>query len=181
MITFPFFRSYSASALNVLRSALESDALSFNNSSFFALCGFLTVSDCVAFSFTASLAVYTSKSVSGRIIADSAYTGDMIVDPTITAVNNPAIHLLKLYLMRSASLLSSSLCRQNIIRKQGVSIGSTQDVKILHEMQKKRPGTSLPLVLQKILYHLSWIHISHSQIPARSARRNLPWSLLPHH
>ncbi len=61
----------------------------------------------------------------------------MIVDPTITAVNNPAIHLLKLYLMRSASLLSSSLCRQNIIRKQGVSIGSTQDVKILHEMQKK--------------------------------------------
>ena len=71
------------------------------------------------------------------------------MDPTITAVNNPAIHLLKLYLMQSASLLSSRLCRQNIIRKQGVSIGSTQDVKILHEMQRKRPGTSLPLVLQK--------------------------------
>ena len=59
------------------------------------------------------------------------------MDPTITAVNNPAIHLLKLYLMQSASLLSSRLCRQNIIRKQGVSIGSTQDVKILHEMQRK--------------------------------------------
>ena len=70
---------------------------------------------------------------------------------------------------------------QLIIRKQGVSIGSTQDVKILHEMQKKRPGTSLPLVLQKILYRLSWIHISHSQIPAQSAHRNLPWSLLPRH